>query len=164
MDATTNEGPRGSDPRRIRIGDAEREQVLSALQEHMAAGRLTVDEYEQRTEQVVAARYADDLAQVLTDLPPTAAEQERRRSTRGPKWPKWQQWQQWQGRRGRLPLPVPLLIGLAVLAIIALPGPPFFLFPLLWIGAFFAFSRHHRGRGGRGGWGGCAPRDRETIV
>lgn len=138
MDTTGNEGPRGNDPRHIRIGDAERDEVLTALQEHMAAGRLTVDEYEQRAEQVVAARYADDLAQVLADLPPTQAEHERRRATRDTHW------------KGRLPLPVPLLIGLAVLAIVALPGPPFLLFPLLWVGAFFAFARR---RHGRHGWG-----------
>lgn len=150
--------PRGNGPRRIRIGDAERDEVLTALQEHLAAGRLTVDEYEERAEQVVAARYADDLAQVLTDLPPTEAEQQRRRSARS----RWQE---------RLPLPVPLLIGLAVLAIVALPGPPFLLLPLLWIGLFVAFTR---GRGRAPGWVGCHGRsgdrqdttshDRATIM
>jgi hypothetical protein len=129
MDPTDNTGPGPDDARRVRIGDAEREEVLNALQEHLAAGRLDVDEYEQRAERVVAARYAEDLRDLLSDLPPTEAEQERRRARRAPYW------------QGRLPFPVPLMIGLAVLAVIALPGPPFLLFPLLWIGLFLAFAR-----------------------
>jgi hypothetical protein len=142
-----NENPRpGTNrDRRVRIGDAERDEVLNALQEHLAAGRLDVDEYEQRTERVVAARYADDLAEVLVDLPPTQAEQERRQRARRP--PQWQGW---------LPFPVPLMIGLAVLAIIALPGPPFLLFPLLWAAVFFGFAL--RRRGGYGTWGACNER------
>lgn len=130
MDPTDNAGPGRDDSRRLRIGDAEREEALNALQEHLAAGRLDVDEYEQRAERVVAARFAEDLAEVLTDLPRTEAEQQRR-AQRPPHW------------QGRLPFPVPLMVGLvlAVLVIIALPGPPFLLFPLLWVGLFLAFTR-----------------------
>jgi hypothetical protein len=128
MDPIDNTGRRGDDSRRVRIGDAEREEVLNALQEHLAAGRVDVDEYEQRAERVVAARFAEDLEEVLADLPPTEAEQHRR-AQRPPLW------------QGRLPFPVPLMVGLAALAIFALPGPPFLLFPLLWVGLFLAFTR-----------------------
>ena len=142
MDPTESSG--GERDRRVRIGDAEREEVLNALQEHMAAGRLDVDEYEQRAERVVAARYAEDLEEVLADLPPTEAQQQRRREeARGPRW------------QGGLPFPVPLMIGLAVLAIIALPGPPFLLFPLLWVLLFFGFARR---RWAGGGWDACSGR------
>ena len=156
-DDTPRPGP--DDQRRVRIGDAEREEVLSALQEHLAAGRLDLEEYEQRAERVVAARYAADLAELLTDLPPTAAQreqaeqharQQRRRAARPPYW------------QGRLPFPVPLMIGLAVLAVIALPGPPFLLFPLFWAGLFFfVFAR--RG-GGWGRWEGPRACDRRQVV
>jgi hypothetical protein len=130
MDPTNDPRP-GDDGRRVRIGDAERDEVLNALQEHLAAGRLDVDEYEQRAERVVAARYAEDLREVLEDLPPTDAQQrQQRRETANP--PRW---------RGPLPFPVPLMIGVAVLAIIALPGPPFLLFPLLWIALFLGLAR-----------------------
>lgn len=142
MATTTGPRPRG-DHGHVRIGDAEREEIMTALQEHLAAGRLTVEEYEERAERAVAARYADDLDDLLTDLPPTEAQQERRAAAAPP----WAQW------RRALPLPMPLLVGLAVLVIIALPGPPFLLFPLLWIGVFFAFARH-RPWAGYGGWGG----------
>lgn len=140
MEASDNADPGGARHDRVRIGDAEREQVLSALQEHLAAGRLTVEEYEQRTEQAIGARYAEDLVHLTADLPPTEEERDRRRAERPP-------WQRWQGR---LPIPVPLMIGLAVLAVIALPGPPFLLFPLLWVAVFFAFARCRDG--GRSRW------------
>jgi hypothetical protein len=132
----TNDPRAGQDSRRVRIGDAERDDVLNALQEHMSAGRLNVEEYEERAERVVAARYAEDLAALLEDLPPTKEQQEReqRRARSTPPW------------RGRPPFPVPLVVALAVIAIIALPGPPFLLFPLLWVGLFFVFTR------GRWGW------------
>lgn len=131
----TNDPQAGGDRHRVRIGDAERDEVLNALQEHLAAGRLDVDEYEQRAERVVAARYADDLEELLTDLPPTEAQRQRRRED--PRPPRWQ---------GLLPFPVALMIGVAVLAVIALPGPPFLLFPLLWIGLLFGFASRSRGR------------------
>jgi hypothetical protein len=133
---STNDPRSDHDTRRVRIGDAERDEVLSALQEHLAAGRLDVDEYEQRAERVVAARYAEDLDALLDDLPPTEAQQQREQRRAGPT-PPW---------RGRSPVPVPFLVALAVIAIIALPGPPFLLFPLLWVALFFAFAR------GRWGW------------
>ena len=149
MDPTDDTGPGEHRSRRVRIGDAEREEMLNALQEHLAAGRLDVDEYEQRAERVVAARYAEDLQEVLTDLPPTAAQQERRRTTRPPRW------------QGRLPFPVPLMIGLAVLAIIALPGSPFLVFPLLWFGLFLAFAR---GCGRWGDWNTATARSGQRVV
>jgi Domain of unknown function (DUF1707) len=128
---STNDPRSDHDARRVRIGDAERDEVLSALQEHLSAGRLDVDEYEQRAERVVAARYAEDLDALLDDLPPTEAQQQReqRRARHATPW------------RGRPPVPVPLLFALAVIAVIALPGPPFLLFPLLWVALFFAFAR-----------------------
>jgi Domain of unknown function (DUF1707) len=138
MDPTDNAGR--DRERRVRIGDAERDEVLNALQEHLAAGRLDVDEYEQRAERVVAARYAEDLAEALADLPPTQAEQQRRQADerRGAdRPPHWQ---------GRLPFPVPLMIGLAVLAVIALPGPPFLLFPVLWLLLLAGFARRRWAR------------------
>ena len=131
----TNDPRSDHDTRRVRIGDAERDEVLNALQEHLAAGRLDVDEYEERAERVVAARHAEDLAVLLEDLPPTNAQREREERER--------EQHPWRapGWRGRPPVPVPLLIALAVIAIIALPGPPFLLFPLLWVALFFSFAR-----------------------
>jgi hypothetical protein len=56
-------------PGSLRIGDVEREQAISQLQEHTAAGRLDLDEFEERMGHVTAARTAADLDAVMADLP-----------------------------------------------------------------------------------------------
>lgn len=56
-------------PSQIRIGDTERESALSALSEHMSAGRLDIDEYGDRTARVAAAKTRGELLELFTDLP-----------------------------------------------------------------------------------------------
>lgn len=56
-------------PNHIRIGDAERQSALTALGEHMTAGRLDIDEYGDRTAQVSAAKTRADLLALFADLP-----------------------------------------------------------------------------------------------
>lgn len=58
-----------SDSSGLRIGDAEREQALRALGEHMSAGRLDIDEYGDRSARVSSARTRNDLVALFTDLP-----------------------------------------------------------------------------------------------
>ncbi|WP_431879135.1 DUF1707 SHOCT-like domain-containing protein [Amycolatopsis sacchari] len=53
----------------LRIGDTERESALSALGEHLSAGRLDVDEYGERSAHITAARTRGELADVFGDLP-----------------------------------------------------------------------------------------------
>src|SRR5688572_2968006 len=53
----------------LRIGDAERERTIEALREHTGAGRLTLDELDDRIEAVAAARTRADLDAVVADLP-----------------------------------------------------------------------------------------------
>lgn len=53
----------------MRIGDADRETALKALGEHLSAGRITVDEYGERSAQVTAAKTRRELADLFTDLP-----------------------------------------------------------------------------------------------
>ncbi len=53
----------------LRIGDAERDEVMTALREHFALGRLTHDELDERLDTVLAARTAGDLRKVTADLP-----------------------------------------------------------------------------------------------
>ncbi len=59
-------------PLGLRIGDAERNAAVEALQQHLASGRLTLDEFSDRSAKVVAARTQDDVAEVFADLPPIA--------------------------------------------------------------------------------------------
>lgn len=53
----------------LRIGDAERDDAISILQEHHLAGRLTTEEYEDRMSRALDAKVATDLAVLFTDLP-----------------------------------------------------------------------------------------------
>ena len=67
-------GPMDSQPSQktqIRIGDAERDRAVAALGDHFAAGRLTNEEFEQRMEQAIKARFNDDLEPLFVDLPRT---------------------------------------------------------------------------------------------
>jgi Domain of unknown function (DUF1707) len=54
----------------LRIGTEERELALRALGEHFAAGRLRVEEYEERAGAVVAASTRSELGALFGDLPP----------------------------------------------------------------------------------------------
>jgi hypothetical protein len=53
----------------VRIGHAERTAAQRALDEHLAAGRLGVEEYADRTAAAANAVVASDLAALFTDLP-----------------------------------------------------------------------------------------------
>lgn len=52
-----------------RIGFEERDEAVQRLQEHMAAGRLELDEFEERTEKALSARTIADLIDLFHDLP-----------------------------------------------------------------------------------------------
>ena len=59
----------GSRADRVRASDTDRDEVISQLRERYAEGRLTHDTLEHRLESALRARYQDDLAEVLADLP-----------------------------------------------------------------------------------------------
>ena len=48
-------------PSEIRISDAEREDALGKLGEHMSAGRLDIDEYGERSARVATAKTRGEL-------------------------------------------------------------------------------------------------------
>jgi uncharacterized membrane protein len=56
-------------PRPQRIGDAERDSAAALLREHMAQGRLTAEEFDERIEAALTAKVASDLDPLFTDLP-----------------------------------------------------------------------------------------------
>ncbi|MEU4801932.1 DUF1707 domain-containing protein [Actinosynnema sp. NPDC023587] len=53
----------------IRIGDAEREQALRLLGEHLGEGRLDVEEYGDRSARVTTAKTRAELLALFDDLP-----------------------------------------------------------------------------------------------
>ncbi|GAA5112002.1 DUF1707 SHOCT-like domain-containing protein [Pseudonocardia adelaidensis] len=59
----------GEESSPLRIGHAERTSAQQALDEHLAAGRLDVDEYADRSAAAANAVVAADLAALFTDLP-----------------------------------------------------------------------------------------------
>jgi hypothetical protein len=123
----------------IRIGDAERDEAVTVLSDHFVAGRLTQEEFEERSDQATRARYTDDLAQLFADLPDPAAPQ--------PEPPRWSPGFR-PGPQGFQPVPLPLLwlipvlmVGLVV-ATVSLAAP-WILWVLFWI-AMFSRPYNHR--------------------
>ena len=62
---TTKSFPSGG----IRVSDADRDQAIAELSEHFQAGRLTQEEFEERSGGALQAKTGDDLAGLFTDLP-----------------------------------------------------------------------------------------------
>jgi hypothetical protein len=109
---------------RIRVSDADREQVAAWLREHFAEGRLTSEELDERITAALSAKTAGDLRRVVADLPGPvpAPPQSRPVAPWGRPGPTGQPWAGFPAgaiRRG------PRLWPLAVFALIAalvLPG------------------------------------------
>jgi hypothetical protein len=53
----------------FRVSDAEREQAVVVLREHLLAGRLTLEEFTERVAAALRARVGGELAAVQEDLP-----------------------------------------------------------------------------------------------
>jgi hypothetical protein len=62
-------GPHASDLDPRRIGDAERDVVVTALHEHFSAGRLDRDEVDTRISLALAAKTVGELRRLVMDLP-----------------------------------------------------------------------------------------------
>jgi fatty acid desaturase len=106
-------------PQDLRVGDRERAAAAERLSAHHAAGRLSVDELEQRLERANAAVYAHELDALEADLP----QPRPRRAPAPPRiWP-------------ALPF---ALIALGVAGSIAVGHP---LVPLFLVAAFLLWRR-----------------------
>lgn len=56
----------------VRAADADRERVVAELQRHTAAGRISMDEFSERTAAVYRSRTMNELASLTADLPSEA--------------------------------------------------------------------------------------------
>lgn len=135
----------------LRLGDAERESAMEVLSEHYALGRLTKEEFDERSDAVWSARTQGDLAPLFADLPAAQGSPGRGSLARHLRA------LEGRGPRGRGPagLPVvPVLIALVVLTVATqLPFMLLLLVGFLCIGRW----RHHASwspRGHRGPYTG----------
>ncbi|MET0999684.1 MAG: DUF1707 domain-containing protein [Marmoricola sp.] len=123
----------------LRLSDADREAAVALLGEQYAVGRLTKDEFDERSDAVWSAKTRGDLAPVFVDLPeraPARPAPSRRRSS-----PRW-----------AIPF-VPVLFVLVAITVVT--HLPFLLFGLL---AWFVLSRRCGVASPR--WGGHGSRMR----
>jgi len=140
---------------RMRISDADREQVTTRLRDHYAAGRLTSEELDERVTAALSAKTYGDLRRVMADLPEPAPAGGGT-AVPPPYWagPRWQGPPVVAYRRGPRLLPLALLV---LFAAIILPPVGFVFFAflkvilLIWLvtcvaGLFAAgrFRRHVR--------------------
>jgi hypothetical protein len=119
-----SEQPAPRSPELLRVGDRERAEAAERLSAHAAAGRLSIEELEQRLDAVHAAVLARELDAVEADLPTAIRRGEPSRS------------------EPRVAFAIAVLLA-AVLATIVVghPVPPLFLAAVfLWRGA--ARRRH----------------------
>lgn len=65
MDTQSKSFPHGD----FRVSDAERDQAVAELSEHFQAGRITQEEFEDRSGRALQARTRTDLTGLFTDLP-----------------------------------------------------------------------------------------------
>src|SRR4029077_7301915 len=117
MSTATRDHPSGS----RRGPAADRDRAIAELSEHYQAGRLTTEEFEDRTGRALQARTSADLAALFTDLPrrqaPVTSAAASAPVSRGRSWP------------ARVPVvPFAILAILAVVVVLALlGGHPFHL-------------------------------------
>jgi hypothetical protein len=157
---------------RMRISDADREDVTARLREHFAEGRLNSDELDERIATTLNAKTFGDLRGVMADLPePATVGAGANAPWAGPQWagPGGRGWQhdhsglhahgdpqlrRYRHRHGPRLLPLAFIV---LLAAIILPGAGFVFFAflkvilLIWLvtmifGLFAAarFRRHIR--------------------
>jgi len=65
----TTEGDAVPNDQTLRAGDSDREDAVAQLREHYAAGRLTHEEFDERSTAAYQARTFGDLSALTTDLP-----------------------------------------------------------------------------------------------
>lgn len=128
----------------IRIGDAERDQAISSLGDHFAAGRLTREEFDERSDTALRARVGADLEPLFADLPqPGVALAHRSGPGR----------HQGTFPRGVNPMLLPLfwLLPLMLVAVVIgamVLSSPWIVWAFLWVFMFSGFwgRRHYRHR------------------
>ena len=119
----------------VRIGDVERDRAVSDLGDHFAAGRLTREEFDERADQAMQARFSTDLEPLFADLPkaasaPPVAEDAPVRADGPPPWA----YAMWL---------LPFVLIAAIAGSILLHAP-FVLWVLVWFVVMGKITHHRR--------------------
>jgi hypothetical protein len=120
----------------LRLSDADRESAVNLLGDQYALGRLTRDEFDERSDAVWSAKTQGDLAPIFADLPVGSSARPARLPAVAPHRPRW-----W---------PVPLAP--VVVALVALTVLTHLPFVLLLVLGFFCFGRWQHAGWGRRRW------------
>lgn len=108
-------------PGDIRVSDADRDAAITELSEHFQAGRLTQEEFDERSGLALRARTGNDLSELFTDLPQLSPGPQSPPQPPGPSpVPPWAP-EPWParpvGRRGH-PFP-PILAGIIAVIVVS---------------------------------------------
>jgi Domain of unknown function (DUF1707) len=122
MSTATKGHPSGS----LRVSDADRDRAIAELSEHYQAGRLSTEEFEDRTGRALQARTTADLAALFTDLPRREAPMTGATATSAASTAPASPAKSWPAR-----VPVAPVTILAVVAVLALLGGH--LFHIAWV-------------------------------
>ncbi|MFI6594711.1 DUF1707 domain-containing protein [Nonomuraea sp. NPDC050536] len=119
---------------RLRASDEDREKVAETLRENYAQGRLTLEEFDERTTSAYAAKTLGDLRSLTGDLPVPAVRPQPVPEAPPPRNPHQSMW--W------VPFVVLAIVGVAV---VSLTSGHVHIWPL-WIFVFLVFRGFGRGR------------------
>jgi hypothetical protein len=118
----------------VRIGDAERDRAIASLGDHFAAGRLTAEEFDQRMDQALKARFNEDLEPLFADLPRTVEPDVQSNSNRRPDLHLAWSAMLWLA---------PLIVIFAVVAAVVLSAP-WLVWVFLWVFLITGLFRRRR--------------------
>jgi hypothetical protein len=138
VDSATRDYPPGD----LRLSDADRDRAVAELSEHFEAGRLTVEELDERTGRVLRARTGKELADLFADLPRHQDPQVGTVADPGPARPPG---------LARKPIPRIAIAVLAIAALIGSHGLAALLLPALAV-LLIIRRRARSGRVGGRGW------------
>jgi Domain of unknown function (DUF1707) len=122
MSTATKGHPSGS----LRVSDADRDRAIAELSEHYQAGRLSTEEFEDRTGRALQARITADLAALFSDLPRREAPMTGATATSAANTAPASPAKSWPARAPVAPVTI-----LAVVAVLALLGGH--LFHIAWV-------------------------------
>jgi hypothetical protein len=124
----------------LRIGDREREAALTALGEHYAAGRITKEEYDERSAVIWAARTNSQLWPVFADLPGPHQARGAARASMPVPWEPTPTGREERSGGFRFPF-LPLILVLLVAAVLLRAWPLLLVIGVLWWAGVFHMAR-----------------------